>query len=243
MISLPHFIFTDQSHIDSIQINKGNFIICISDKSEFYVDIGSNRRIKLGGNVEPATETELGTVKVIENTSPSSLLSERTSVDMTTVPSVNTIKNWDGSYDSNTKQSNLEYFKLGKLGSAASLEQADVIADMSIVGRAITITYANGTTKTLAVTDPGCDCNVLGKLATVEDIQEMLALSVEDQIGPSGDPITSSAGCSIETANVSDISDVVSGNEIDSANNIIAYTSCQLYHNASTTEEVDNILV
>ena len=66
MISLLYFIFTDQSHIDSIQINKGNFIICISDKSEFYVDIGSSQRIKFGGNIEPTTETELGTVKVIE---------------------------------------------------------------------------------------------------------------------------------------------------------------------------------
>ena len=151
---------------------------------------------------------------------------------MTTVPSVNTIKNWDGPYDSDTKQSNLEYFKLGKLGSAASLEQADVIADMSVVGRAITITYANGTAKTLAVTAPGCDCNVLGKLATAKD-----------QIISSGNPTTSSAGYNIETVNVSDISDVVSGNEIDSANNIIAYTSCQLYHNISITEEVNNILV
>ena len=82
------------------------------------------------------------------------------------------------------------------------------------------------------MTAPGCDCNVLGKLATAKD-----------QIISSGNPTTSSAGYNIETANVSDISDVVSGNEIDSANNIIAYTSCQLYHNISITEEVNNILV
>lgn len=142
------------------------------------------------------------------------------------VPTLNTIKNWDGSYNSK-KSSNLLYNQYGKMGSASTLDLSKVMSEITIVGRTVTITYGDGTTKVSAVTDPGCDCNISSNVATVEDIQLMLS---EAELTASGVPITSTAGCSLATATTSDIEALVAGEEMEAVQNTIAYSSCPLYH-------------
>ncbi len=72
------------------------------------------------------------------------------------IPTINTLTYWNGAYTNsgNTYSSNIEYTKVGKLGSAATLSSDNLISSASISKNVITFTKANSTTNTVTVTLP-----------------------------------------------------------------------------------------
>lgn len=87
------------------------------------------------------------------------------------IPTINTLAYWNGAYTNSgtTYFSNIEYTKVGKLGSAATLSSDNLISSASINSNVITFTKANST-NTSTVTLPilkGATTSVDGSLGFV----------------------------------------------------------------------------
>ena len=143
-----------------------------TDTGNLYVDESATNRIQIKDSTK-ANKEHTHTIADLpftlkNNTTAGTLDWKDKTTDSSLVPTINTIAYWNGAFA--TGLSNIEYVKVGQLGTAATLSKSNVINNASIKDNVITFTKANSTTNTTTVTLPilkGATTSVDGSLGFV----------------------------------------------------------------------------
>lgn len=122
-----------------------------TDTGNLYVDESSTSRVQIKDSTK-ADKKHTHTIEDLpftlkNNTTAGNLNWKDKTTDSTLIPTTNTIAYWNGAF-SDSGLSNIEYVKVGPLGTAATLSKSSVINNVSIKDNTLTFTKANNTDTT-----------------------------------------------------------------------------------------------
>lgn len=122
-----------------------------TDTGNLYVDESSTSRVQIKDSTK-ADKKHTHTIEDLpftlkNNTTAGNLNWKDKTTDSTLIPTTNTIAYWNGAF-SDSGLSNIEYVKVGPLGTAATLSKSSVINNVSIKDNTLTFNKANNTDTT-----------------------------------------------------------------------------------------------